>query len=79
MYPGLKHLETIDPNELQQNYEACLDLLHFGNYLCTPKNDFINERRCIHSISGSKHIVLEQKSKKKGQKELGTICFTNTD
>ena len=79
MYPGLKHLKAIDLNELHQNYEACLDLLHFGNYLCAPKTDYVNERRCIYSITGSKLIVLELKSKKKGQKELGTISFMSDD
>lgn len=75
MYPGLKPVEEVDQEELTRKYGNCLKLIHFGNYLCTPKIDYANERKCMLDNRYNNIVVLEQRSKKKGQKDSGIMIF----
>ena len=74
MYPGLEPVVEVDQEELTKKYANCLKLIHLGNYLCTPKVDYSSERKRMLSLERPNFIVVEQRSKKKSQKDSG-ICF----
>ena len=78
MYPGLKPVVEVDPEDLAKKYGNCLKLIHFGNYLCAPKVDYSNERKCMFDLRSPNFVVIEQRSKKKSQKDSGIIVFRNT-
>lgn len=77
MYPGLKPVVEVDPEDLAKKYGNCLKLIHFGNYLCAPKVDYSNERKCMFDLRSPNFVVIEQRSKKKSQKDSGIIVFRN--
>lgn len=45
MYPGLEKVEIKDHEELDSNFNECMNLLHINKYVCQPKMDYANERR----------------------------------
>lgn len=75
MYPGLEPVVEVDQEELAKKYANCLKLIHLGNYLCTPKVDYSNERKCMLDLEGPNFIVVELRSKKKSQKDSGIFVF----
>ena len=77
MYPGLEPVVEVDQEELTKKYANCLKLIHLGNYLCTPKVDYSSERKRMLSLERPNFIVVEQRSKKKSQKDSGIRFFWN--
>lgn len=75
MYPGLEPVVEVDQEELTKKYANCLKLIHLGNYLCTPKVDYSSERKRMLSLERPNFIVVEQRSKKKSQKDSGIRFF----
>ena len=78
MYPGLEPVVEVDQEELAKKYANCLKLIHLGNYLCTPKVDYSSERKCMLDLKGPNSIVVEQRSKKKSQKDSGIFVLWNS-
>lgn len=45
MYPCFQTVEIEDHEELDKNFNDCMNLLHINKYVCQPMLDYANERR----------------------------------
>lgn len=45
MYPCFQTVEIEDHEELDKNFNDCMNLLHINKYVCQPTLDYANERR----------------------------------